>query len=166
MTTEQAFANADKSLQCLNYTVLYYNFNFGREDLTEISKILEVTNELVMNNFDLLRNEVEEVVGKSIESMTREIPFRSILSITGVANTKKYMPNMFELANKGYRAVEQCIVWVAYTMIHEKKWGKTQILQWWSNMKENSKNYQNGMTDQFVSDYFVEQIGAGIAGVR
>ena len=162
-TRERIFRETFKSAQLLNLTVLYYDFDFSKEELISIcNKLIENDSKLddvnwcIENTFKL-----EKMLGSPISSIIREFPYRSRIKMMG--GIPRGDMQVVNIANESSsKAITSLFLLVVSTMIDEKKWDRNNIETWWQHMKENSENYKKGMTDSFIAEYFKEQIDVEI----
>ena len=66
---------------------------------------------------------------------------------------------------QSYSAIESFLV-LTFSVLMEKnkRFGKTQMDLFWANLKANSENYAKGMTDQFIVEYFQDQLNLQLNG--
>ena len=160
---DRVFCETFKSLQLLGFTVLYYNFNMETKELTEFNNRLHKNNDTILEDFDLYDKtiqKIEKIWGKKVNHVIKEFPYRARVKMMGGLPKQKNGMQAFNMANlQTFSAIESFIVLSFSTLMEiDKKFNKTQMDLFWSNMKSNAENYSNGMTDQFIVDYFMGEL--------
>ena len=162
---DNAFLKTFSSIQLLGFTVLYYNFNFSTEKLTQFNKKLhEYNGELSgnFNAFDKAEKEIEKIWNVSLPHKVKEFPYRAKTYIIGGLPKGGMQAINMEVVESN-RAIESYIVLSLNALMQmDKKFGKAQFDCFYENLKANSMNYANGMRDEFIMEYFKEQIDINI----
>lgn len=160
-TGDKSFATTFESLQLLGFTVLYYNFDFNTERMTNFNDKLHELNDTLLEDialYDEAKEKIEKIWGYKIEKKVKEFPYRAkIHMIGGVPKGGMKFINMamYETCS----AIESFLILTFSTLIEmDSKFGKVQMDLFYSNLKENAMNYANGMTDEFIVKYFQDQI--------
>lgn len=159
------FSKVFSSMQLLNFTVLYYNFDFDKEDIkTFNSHMIDYNNECLDDDKEFFSEEerIFTQYGFSCHKAAIEFPIRAKIRMMGKMPKSKIE---WEIAFRNATdAIEVCLVLI----LHEftKNWNVTpsDVAEYWDNLKANSMNYANGMTDEFVKQYFRDEIDLDIKG--
>lgn len=164
---DKVFCETFKSLQLLNFTVLYYNFNMGTEELKKVNDLMHENNGIILDDvvtYDDALAKVDKELGYDVRHIVKEFPYRARVKMMGGMPKQKNMQYMNMANLESLSAVESLFMLVCYTMMKSFKWHKPQIELWWRNMKDNSMNYANGMKDEFIVQYFMDQIDLKLRG--
>ena len=156
---DRCFEKTFRSMQLLHYTVLYYDFDFSKDDIKKFnSNVNDYNNECLDDRATFLKSEenILNEYGFSCEKAAKQFPLRAKLKIVCK------VPNHDIALKNAEDAIEVCLV----LFLHEftKEWGKngSDIALYWRCMKENAMNYANGMTDEFVKQYFKDELDLDI----
>lgn len=154
----KAFANTFEAIQCLSWTVLYYDLDFDRTDLIKFQKGLTV-NDKIIDDKDLYAEVYTLLLHKfgiDCVKMAAQFPYISKIKMAG-HDSKKCKGIKATLAGCD-NALE------AYLLIffHElaTAWGKDAdcMMLCYERMKENATLYRRGMKSEFVEKYFKDEI--------
>lgn len=160
---ENSFSQVFRSMQLLNYTVLYYDFDFDKEDIKKFNENLRINNEFLTREifFEQEKRLLKEF-SFSCEEAAKSFPLRSKIKMIG--KMPKSMSGWDVVLGNAKDAIETCLL----LFLHEftTTWQKTpeEIKAYWSSFVANSMNYANGMTDEFVMQYFKDEIDLDITG--
>lgn len=160
---DRVFCETFKSLQLLGFTVLYYNFNMETKELTDFNDRLHKNNDIILDDFSLYDKnlgKIEKIWGKKVSHIIKEFPYRARVKMMGGLPKQRNGMQAFNMANlQTFSAIESFLI-LAFTTLMEidKRFGKTQMDLFWSNLKSNADNYSNGMTDKFIVDYFMGEL--------
>lgn len=162
---KSAFCNTFDSMQLLNLTVLYYNFNFSKEKLKVVGDMYIKSDHQLLDNIELcsvVESKITHVLGYSMRDIVKKFPYRSVSKMMNV----KIRGNTHAITtvyNSALQAIYSLTLLVLDIMIDHYHWSKTEIELWWSNIVSNAENYKYGMTDQFITEYFKDQIDLEIS---
>ena len=160
--SDKGFEKMFRSMQYLNFTVLYYDFDFNKEQIKAFnahnkdfnSNCLDCTAQFYAEEHRILKE-----YGFDCEKVVTELPFRAKLKILGVQPKTRNLNQLLQGCNE---AIEICLV----MFLHEftTTWNKKadDVRFYWKKFKENSMNYANGMTDSFVVQYFKDELDLAI----
>lgn len=160
-TGDKSFAGMFESLQLLGFTVLYYNFNYSTEQMNKFNKRMHELNSTLLEDERLYaeaKEKIEKIWEVKLEKKVKEFPYRAkIHMIGGVPKGGMKYINM-ALIEACY-SIESFLVLTFSTLLEkEKKFGKTQMDCFYENLKSNAMNYANGMKDEFIIQYFKDQV--------
>lgn len=154
----KSFENTFRSMQYLNYCTVYYDFDFDKEQIKQFNANVTDYNNTSLDNTEAFYAEESRIrteYGFDCEKAAKEMPMRAKLKIIGIKPKSKNVA--FKLKECG-DAIEICLVLFIRELT--TTWGKgaDDIKLYWHKMKEYSMNYANGMTNEFVQKYFMDQI--------
>ena len=157
----KSFEKMFRAMQYLNLCTLYYDFDFDKEQLKQFNaNVTDYNNSsLTTENFYTELARIYNQYGFDCKKAIFEFPFRAKLKILEVKPGGRYITDNLKESNN---AMQICLVLFIRELI--TSWGKSagDIQLYWSKMKEYSLNYANGMTNEFVQQYFIEQIDLAI----
>lgn len=160
-TGDKSFAAMFESLQLLGFTVLYYNFDYSTERMTQFNGKMHELNETLLEDvelYDKAKNKIEKIWGENIERKVKEFPYRAKVHILGGLPKGGMM--FINMANlEACSAIESFLILTFSTLMEmDCKFGKVQFDCFYENLKTNSMNYVNGMKDEFIVQYFKDQV--------
>ena len=163
------FCETFKSLQLLGFTVLYYDFNMETTALTDFNNRMHGKNAELLDSTDLYDAAVEKIEklwNCKLNKKIMEFPYRPRVKMMGGLPKGKVGLQSFNMANlQSYSAIESFLVLTFSVLIERnRRFGKTQMDLFWSNLKANSENYAKGMTDRFIVEYFQDQLNLQLNG--
>jgi len=167
---DRAYTHAFQSMQLLNFTVLYYDFDMSKEELTDFSnRLIEMTNKTKDNpNARLMYLEwqakVIEEWGRNPSATSLEMPYRALAKMVGGISPRDAWASS-DIVIQGYEAVEQLITAAFMVLMEHNNFRRADMDKWWERIKGNSDNYIKGMTDDFVFEYFQNELGEKIQRV-
>ena len=156
---EKAFSEVFRSMQLLNYTVLYYNFDFLKDDCKKFNANITKYNNECLDDVEAFRQEeqrIEKEFGFSCELSARHFQTRAKMKMLG--KMPKRMIEWDIALQNATDAIEICLVLFLHELTTEWNFTESDVMLYWRNMKENANNYANGMTDAFVVQYFKDEL--------
>ena len=160
-TGDKSFAGMFESLQLLGFTVLYYNFDYSTAKMTQFNDKMHELNDKLLEDaalYDKEKEKIEKIWGTSLAKKVKEFPYRSKVHILG-GLPKGGMMHINMAILEACSAIESFLILsFASLMEMDRKFGKVQMDVFYSNLKENSMNYAKGMKDEFIVQYFKDQI--------
>lgn len=158
--SDKAFAETFKSIQLLGFTVLYYDFNYDTEKLTEFNRKMHEINKVYLDDevmFDAEYKRISNILGVGLDHLVKEFPYRARVQMMG--GLPKGRMDAFNMANlSSINAIDSYMILACHILLEGKRAGKTTLMKFWSTLKEYSVNYSNGMEDEFIVQYFKDQI--------
>ena len=166
---DRVFCETFKSLQLLGFTVLYYDFNMETTALTDFNNRMHEKNAELLDSTDLYDaavDKIEKLWNCKLSKKIMEFPYRPRVKMMGGLPKGKVGLQSFNMANlQSYSAIESFLVLTFSVLIERnRRFGKTQMDLFWSNLKANSENYAKGMTDRFIVEYFQDQLNLQLNG--
>ena len=144
-----------KSMQLLNYTVLFPYFDFDKPDMIQFNeRITSYDNACVENKATFYREvlRLKDEYNFDVVKSAKEFPTRAMIQIVGKKFKRK---EEWLLARK---MTTDAVTVVLTICAHEltTNWGKgaEDLAFYWEKLKENAMNYANGMDNEFVQQYF------------
>lgn len=92
----------------------------------------------------------------SCKESAKEFPIRAKMKMLGYK--PKSISDWDIALQNATDAIEVCLVLFLHEFINVLQPSMGDVALWWRCMKENAMNYANGMTDDFVVQYFKDQI--------
>lgn len=160
-TADSSFAGMFDSIQLLGLTVLYYNFDFNTEKLKQFNEKVHELNQTLLDDerlYNDAKTKIENVWGEKITKKVKEFPYRAKVHILG-GLPKGGMMQINMAISEACIAIESFLI-LAFSALFEisPKFGKVQMDLYYGNLKTNAMGYVNGMTDEFIVEYFKDQI--------
>ncbi len=159
-TYEKAFENTYEALQCLTWTILYYHFDFGKDNLIKFQRQLTISDGIIddknlyIKTFEKLRDKY----GVDCIKLTRSFPYISKVKIANIKKAKGIKDGVHGCDN----AMEVYFVILFYELI--SKWGmnREDIDKFYEKLKENAELYRKGMKNDFVKKYFKDELDLNV----
>lgn len=160
-----SFEEVFRSMQMLNFTVLYYDFDFDKDDLKIFNKNIVEYNDKYLDNKELfvaaeavLLNEYQF----NCEKQAAAFPFRAKIKMMKLPKTRLSVEARQIAIGAANHSINVFLVLALQEFV--TGWGKTpeDVARYWERMLENAINYSNGMTDEFVVQYFKDQLNLDI----
>lgn len=154
----KSFENTFNAMQCMAWTVLYYNFDFDKDKLitfqrglTNHDKIIDKKQKYV-EVCETLRDEHN----LDCHKLAVAFPYISKMKMAGYDSKKVKGTKAALMACDN--AIEVFLVIFFYELI--KEWGYTreQVLKCYEQMKKNALLYRQGMKNEFVQQYFKDEL--------
>lgn len=151
-----AFANTYESLQCMTWTVLFYDFDFNSEKLKQFQKQLTVRDKIIddSNQYIKVYEKLRDFYGLDCRELTRSFPYISKIKMTGMTKSKG-IKSALEGCNN---AMEVYLVVLLDELTSDWDMTKDDVLLLFEKLKENSELYRKGMKNDFVKKYFKDAI--------
>lgn len=156
---ERSFSEVFRSMQLLNYTVLYYNFDFDKEMVKKFNaNITDYNNECLDDSEAFFAEEARILkdFAFSCERSAKEFPMRAKMKMCG--KRPKGMKDWDIVLKNATEAIEICLLLFLHECVAEWNFTESDVMLYWQNMKENAKCYADGMTDEFVVQYFKDYL--------
>lgn len=160
----KSFAEVFKSMQLLNLTVLYYDFDFDKESIKAYNaNITKYNNECLdcKETFFAEEERILKVYRFSCEESAKVFPTRAKMKMIGVKKFRSMADWDIALQN-ATDAINVCLVLFLHEFINVMQPSISDVALYWRCMRQNAENYANGMTDDFVVQYFRDQIDLDI----
>lgn len=161
----RTFEEVFRSMQLLNYTVLYYDFNFSKEDIKTFNQNITDYNNSCIDDKEAFFKEIDRLLTEynfSCEKSAKEFPARAKMKM--MQYKCKDMKEWDVALHNSTDAVEVCLVLFLRELTTTWSKDASDVALYWEKMKENSINYANGMTDDFVRQYFRDELDLDITG--
>lgn len=166
---DRVFCETFKSLQLLGFTVLYYDFGMETDALTDFNNRMHEKNAELLDSaerYDTAVEKIDKLWNCKLSHKIMEFPYRPRVKMMGGLPKGKVGLQVFNMANmQSFSAIESFLV-LTFSVLMEKnkRFGKSQMDLFWANIKANSENYAKGMTDQFIVEYFQDQLNLQLNG--
>ena len=151
------FDTVFKSMQVLNYTVLFPYFDFEKEEMIRFNERITSHHNECVEYHEKFYAEVERLMKEynfNVYELANKFPLRAKLKIIG----KKF--NSKGAWNVALKNANDAIMIVLVICAHEltTNWGKgaDDLALYAERLLENAMNYANGMTNEFAQQYFKE----------
>lgn len=156
-TYSKAFENTFNAMQCLGWTVLYYDFDFDtKEKLIAFQRGLTNHNKIVDDKGKYLAVDIFlKEHGINCHKLACAFPYISKMKIADFDKRKDKVKAMLVGCDN---AIEVFLVIFFYELIKEWGFTKEQAMESYEKMKENSMLYRQGMKNEFVQKYFKDEL--------
>jgi hypothetical protein len=157
-TYNKAFENTFEAMQCLGWTVLYYDFDFDtREKLIAFQKGLTQHNKIVDEKDKYVKVDLflKSEYGINCHKLACAFPYISKMKIADFDKRRDKVKAMLVGCDN---AIEVFLVIFFCELIKEWGFTKEQAMESYEKMKENSMLYRQGMRNEFVQQYFKDEI--------
>lgn len=158
----KAFENTFDAMQCLCWTVLYYDFDFGKDDLIKFQKGLLVHDKIIdekqkyIEVYEILRDNF----GLDCHKLAVAFPYISKLNMAGY--DKRKVKGVKAVLMACDNAIEVFLLIFFNELIAEWNKSKEDALTCLEKMKENALLYRQGMKNDFVQKYFKDELDLAI----
>lgn len=152
-----AFYEVFKSAQLSGAYTIYYDMDFSKEELQEFSnKLEEHNNEEINHNIHLadLRNFALEKYQFDGPAEAYKFPYRAKLKMYGKKTTPK---SIIDINVAATDALECYMLLVGYTLHTDYGFTKDQFMKWYEKFVDFCKLYSDGLTDEHVLEYFIQE---------
>lgn len=152
-----AFANTFEAMQCMCWTVLYYDFDFDKDKLIEFQKGLTKHDKIIdekqkyVEAYEMIRDEYQIDCHK----LATSFPYISKMKMAGY--DKRRVKGVKAALVACDNAIEVFLVIFFYEIIKEWGYNREQALECYEQMKNNALLYRKGMTNEFVKQYFKDE---------
>ena len=157
-TYSKAFENTFNAMQCLGQTVLYYDFDFDKDKLIVFQRGLTKHNKIVDEKGKYLAVDkfLKEEHYLDCRKLAVAFPYISKMKMAEY-DTRKVKGTKAALVACN-NAIEVFLVIFFYELIKEWGYSREQVLECYEQMKANALLYRKGMTNEFVKQYFKDEI--------
>lgn len=164
--SENCFMEIFDSMQLINFTVLYApiedgGFDFTKKKLLNFNKILTRHNqEYDEGGFTSAGMEASFIkkFGFDCRMEAKNFPYRPKMKMYGGRKPKSMTEHEIVLVSIN-AAIETYLILAIHTLNQNYRFNKDMIWKWWKKFKEYSELYVDGLTDEFIIQYFVDQCG-------
>ena len=159
----KSFENVFNAMQCLAWTVLYYDFDFDtKEKLTAFQKGLTKHDKIIdeKDKYYTVDKFLKEEYGLDCPKLAVAFPYISKMKMAEY-DTRKVKGTKAALVACD-NAIEVFLVIFFYELIKEWGFTKEQAMESYEKMKENSMLYRQGMKNEFVQKYFKDELDLNI----
>lgn len=158
-TYSKAFENTFDAMQCLGWTVLYYDFDFDtKEKLTAFQKGLTKHDKIIdeKDKYYTVDKFLKEEHSLDCHKLAVAFPYISKMKMAEY-DTRKVKGTKAALVACD-NAIEVFLVIFFYELIKEWGYSRNQVIDCYEQMKANALLYRKGMTNEFVQQYFKDEI--------
>lgn len=152
------FSEVYKSLQLITYYVLYYNQDFSKQQIKNFNKFLNKYNEEMQlyekNKLYELDQQFKDNLGIDCYKMAVNFPYRPKMKLYG--KKTKNSDVVIVLKNANY-CIEDFLILCIYTLRTNYKFSAQRISEWWEQVIEFSRLYAEGLTDEHILKYFMQE---------
>lgn len=162
-TYNKAFENTFDAMQCLAWTVLYYDFDFDtKEKLMAFQKGLTKHDKIIdeKDKYYTVDKFLKEEHGLDCHKLAVAFPYISKMKMAEYDTRKSKGARAALVACDN--AIEVFLVIFFYELIKEWEFTKDQAMESYEKIKENSILYRQGMKNEFVKKYFKDEIDLDI----
>lgn len=156
---ENSFSEVFKSMQLLHYTVMYDKFDLDKEQIKEFQKNITDYNNECLDNREAFFAEEEKLLneyGFSCEESAKRFPLRAKMKMLG--KRPKRMQDWDVALQNATDAIEVCLVLLLHEFVKVLQPSPSDIQLYWDSMVKSADLYARGMTDEFVVQYFLDEI--------
>ena len=154
------FHEVFKSMQLITYYVLYYDQDFSIQQVKNFNKFLAQHNEELRfhtNSVNKLEQIIKQNTGIDCEKMAKNFPYRVKMKLYG--KKTKHPDVVYYNATD---CIEDFLIICIHTLRKNYRFSVTRINQWWEQVIEFSRLYVDGLTDEHVLKYFLQECGLEI----
>jgi hypothetical protein len=157
-TYSKSFENVFNAMQCLCWTVLYYDFDFDKDKLIVFQRGLTKHDKIIdeKNKYLAVDKFLKEEHKLDCHKLAVAFPYISKMKMAEY-DTRKVKGTKAALVACD-NAIEVFLVIFFYELIKEWGYSREQVLECYEQMKENALLYRKGMTNEFVQQYFKDEI--------
>ena len=166
--SEKCFVELFYSMQLINFSVLYApaeegGFDFTKQKVKNFNRILTRHNQ-EYDDGGLISTAVEkshkEKFGFNCRLEAQNFPYRPKMKMFG-KQPKTITDHTIALVSIN-GAIETYLILAIHTLHENYRFNKDMIWQWWKKFKEVAELYVDGMSDEFVIQYFKDECGLDI----
>lgn len=163
--SEKCFTEIFDSMQLINFTVLYAptedgGFDFTKKKLQNFNAILTRHNQ-EYDDGGLTSTAMEEKFKEKFDFdcklEAKNFPYRPKMKMYGGKPKNMTEYNVALASING--AIETYLILAIHTLHENYRFNKDMIWKWWNKFKEYSELYVDGLTDEFIIKYFVDECG-------
>ena len=153
---EDVHCKVFKAIQLITYYVLYYDQDFSKQQLKNFNKFLKKHNEeMKMHDIKALV-ELDETLKRNVNidcrKMAVEFPHRPKMKLYG-----KKTKDSIVVLNNATDCIEDFLLICIHTLRTNYKFSAKRINEWWEQVIEFSRLYTEGLTDEHVIKYFMQE---------
>lgn len=161
--SENCFMKLFYSMQLINFAVLYApteegGFDFTKQKVKNFNKILRRHNQ-EYDDGGLISTLVEknhnDKFGFDCRLEAQNFPYRPKMKMYGKQPRNMADHNLALVSING--AIETYLILAIHTLHENYRFNKDMVWQWWNKFKEVAELYVNGMSDDFVIQYFKDE---------
>lgn len=154
---KDAFYEVYKSMQLSSAYVLYYDIDFSKEELQDFNKKF-VGHDEEDRNHKISEIEIKNTILQELNFDCRKeslnFPYRTKLKMYGKKTTSKTITTISTAASN---AIELYLALCIYTLRKDYHFDIDRIQIWYQKLKEFTKLYGDGLTDDHVFKYFIQE---------
>lgn len=154
----KSFENTFNAMQCMAWTVLYYNFDFDKDKLLVFQRGLTKHNKIVDEKQKYLSVDkfLKDEHDLDCHKLAVAFPYISKMKMAEY-DTRKVKGTKAALVACD-NAIEVFLVIFFYELIKEWGYRREKVLECYEQMKNNALLYRRGMTNEFVQQYFKDEL--------
>jgi hypothetical protein len=157
-TYSKSFENVFNAMQCMAWTCLYYDFDFDKDKLIVFQRGLTKHNKIVdeKGKYIAVDKFLKEENDLDCHKLAVAFPYISKMKMAEY-DTRKVKGTKAALVACD-NAIEVFLVIFFYELIKEWGYSREQVIECYEQMKANALLYRKGMTNEFVQQYFKDEI--------
>lgn len=154
----KSFENVFNAMQCMAWTCLYYDFDFDKDKLKAFQKGLTKHNKIIdeKDKYNAVDKFLKQEHDLDCHKLAVAFPYISKMKMAEY-DTRKVKGTKAALVGCD-NAIEVFLVIFFYELIKEWGFTKEQAMQSYEKIKENSMLYRQGMKNEFVQNYFKDEL--------
>lgn len=163
---DKYYSQMFKAIQLVVLTVVYYNFNYDKKSIQELNDELHEMNKIMLDDHNVFEEAENTLIKKynfDCEHEASIFPFRTLTAMMGGIPKKGGMRSINVAKVAAQTALESYLVlFLKVFLKREKLRSESELRSFWKNVIENGSNYAKGMDNNFVIEYFIDQIDLAI----
>ena len=154
----KSFENVFNAMQCMAWTSLYYDFDFDKDKLIVFQRGLTKHDKIIDEKYKYhtVDKFLKEEHNLDCHKLAVAFPYISKMKMAEY-DTRKVNGTKAALVACD-NAIEVFLVIFFYELIKEWGYSREQVLECYEQMKANALLYRKGMTNDFVKQYFKDEI--------
>ena len=154
----KSFENVFNAMQCMAWTCLYYDFDFDKDKLIVFQRGLTKHDKIIDEKYkyNTVDKFLKEEHNLDCNKLAVAFPYISKMKMAEY-DTRKVKGTKAALVACD-NAIEVFLVIFFYELIKEWGYSREQVLECYEQMKANALLYRKGMTNDFVKQYFKDEI--------
>lgn len=154
---KDVFYEVYKSMQLSSAYVLYYDIDLSKEELQDFNKKFcehdqEDSDHKISERE--IKSSILEEIGFDCKKESLNFPYRAKLKMYGKKTSSKTIATVSVAASN---AVELYFTLCIYTLRTDYHFDIHQIMIWYEKLKEFARLYGDGLTDDHVFKYFMQE---------
>lgn len=154
----KSFENVFNAMQCMSWTCLYYDFDFDKDKLIVFQRGLTKHDKIIDEKYkyhtvDKFLKEEHDI---DCHKLAVAFPYISKMKMAEYDTRKSKGARAALVACDN--AIEVFLVIFFYELIKEWGYSREQVIECYEQMKANALLYRKGMTNEFVQQYFKDEI--------